>query len=172
MMNETQDRAKAYSFGLNADQATGLLRMGWRKFKVSVTQYSWSGYTIVVRPNIGRQLQTGKRATLEYQGSSYQVNCLDSRMLEDGSMEIHLKLDESEAKQSAAPKKKPYIIGTSIRLNQRDPILGIATWICLLMLLMILPGWGERWGTSSYLSDGFRSVFINARDAFRSILGM
>jgi len=170
-MNETQDRAKAYSFGLNADQSIGFLRVGWRNFKVAVTQYSWSGYTIVVRPTIGRELWTGRLATLEYQGSSYKVSCLDSRSLDDGAVEIHLQLDDSEAKRSTPPKKKRCATGPSIHLNQRDPILRIATWVCLLMLLMILPGWGEKWGTSSYLSQSFHSVFVNACDAVQGIFG-
>ncbi len=170
-MNDNLDRAKAYSFDLNANPSTGSLRIGWRKFKAVVTEYSWSGYTIVVTSTIARKLRKGRHGTLEFQGSNYKVSCADSKSLDNKSVEVHLQLDASESAPSVPKKKKRCAAATSLNLNQRDPVLGIATWICLLMLLLILPGWGEGWGTSDYLSEGFRSVFLNACDACKGILG-
>ena len=170
-MNDTQDRAKAYSFDLQANLSKATLLIGWKKLKVSVTQYSWSGYTIVVSSAIARILTTGRHATLEFQGSSYKVTCLDSQSLEDGNVAIQLQLVESEVNSPSTKKKKRSAAKASVHLNQKDPILGIASWICFLMLLLILPGWGEGWGTSTYLSDGFQSVFLNTCNACKCILG-
>ena len=39
-MQEIQDRAKAYSFELQANQSVGVLRIGWKRFNVSVTHES------------------------------------------------------------------------------------------------------------------------------------
>ena len=169
-MQEIQDRAKAYSFELQANQSVGVLRIGWKRFNVSVTQYSWSGYTIVVWPAVARRLTAGRNGILEFQGSSYKVSCSNSQSLEDGTVAVHLELDATESTPVRNSKKKRGAAASSISLNQRDPVLGTASWICLLMLLMILPGWGEGWGTSAYLSEGFRSVFVSVCDACKCVL--
>ncbi len=170
-MNETQDRAKAYSFGLQASQASACLRIGWHKLKVSVTEYSWSGYTVVVQKRAARKLREGREWTLEYQGSDYRVNCLGSRPLSDGKVEVHLQLDQSATTPSSTSKKKPWTAATSVRLNHRDPLLGLASGIGLVVMLLILPGWGDEWGTSACLTNGFRTAFDNAFDACMCIFG-
>jgi len=170
-MNDNQDRAKAYSFDLNANPLTGSLRFGWCNFQALVTEYSWSGYTIVVSPSIARKLRKGRQGTLEFQGSSYKVSCLDSKSLDKKSVEVHLLLNASESTPLVPKKKKRCAASASLNLNQRDPVLGTATCLGLLMLLLILPGWGEGWGTSAYLSEGFRSVFVNACDACKGLFG-
>ncbi len=170
-MNDNQDRTQAYSFDLNANRSTGWLRFGWHKFQAFVTEYSWSGYTVVVSPSIARKLRKGRHGTLEFQGSNYKVSCLDSKSLDKKTVEVHLLLDASESAPVQSTKKKRCAAASTLNLNQRDPVLGIATWVGLILVLLILPGWGEGWGTSDYLSDGFRTVFFNTCDACKCIFG-
>ncbi len=170
-MNETQDRSQAYSFDLNANPSVAAIRLGWQKFKAIVTEYSWSGYTVVVSPATARKMQNGRQGTLEFQGSNYKVRCSGSQQIDKKSVEVHLQLDASESAPPAPKKKKGCAASSTVNLNQRDPILGIAAGFGLVVILAMMPGWGDGWGTSSYVSAGFHAVFVSIHDVFNGLLG-
>lgn len=169
-MNETQDRAQAYSFDLQADQSHGSLRIGNVQSPVTVKQFSWSGYTIEVPPSISSKRWLGKRGSLSFQGNQYAVNCKSHEVQTDGKFLLQLERIDNDAAKSRKRKKKSALSG-SIALTPKNPVLGIAGWLCLVALFLILPGWGENWGTSKYLSDGIYSIVANGSQACRNILG-
>ncbi len=170
-MQETQDRLKAYSFDIEPEQAPCRMRIGRKKLLVQVTQYSWSGYTIGVPKSQWRLFALGKRGTLEFQGNTHKVIFLNRVLQDDGSIFVELERMDDVLKSSISGRKKRNVAGASIRLNQGDSVLSIASCFGLVLILLILPGWGEGWGTSSYLTDGIKTFVAGGCDACRCLLG-
>ena len=170
-MQETQDRLKAYSFDLEPEQVPCRMRIGRKKLLVQVTQYSWSGYSIAVPKSQWKLFALGKRGTLEFQGNTHKVRFLNRVLQDDGAVIVELERIDDALKSSISARKKRNVAGAGIRLNQGDSVLSIASCFGLVLILLILPGWGEGWGTSSYLTDGIKSVMMNGCDACRCLLG-
>jgi hypothetical protein len=170
-MSDSRDRVQAYSFDLNATPSVAAVRLGWHRFKAIVTEYSWSGYTIIVSPSIARKMQKGKHGTLEFQGSNYKVCCLESQQIDKTSTKVQLLLDASESAPQIPKKKKRCAASTTLNLSQRDPIFGVAAGFGIVIVLAMLPGWGDGWGTSSYVSEGFRAIFMSVYDVCIGLLG-
>ena len=170
-MQETQDRLKAYSFDMEPEQAPCRMRIGHKKLLVQVTQYSWSGYTIAVPKSQSKLFALGKRGTIEFQGNTHKVSFLNRTLLEDKTVVVELERIDDATKASISARKKRTVAGASIRLNQGDSVLSIASCFGLVLILLILPGWGDGWGTSSYISEGIKTVVAGGCDACRSLLG-
>jgi len=170
-MNETLDRVNAYSFDLQADQAASCLRIGRKRLKVQVTQFSWSGYTISAPRSAARMLGLGRQGILEFQGDSYRVCCMGRDLQEDGSLSLQLQRIDDATKSSVATRKKRNKAGGSHRLSQGDSVLSLASCLGLVLILLILPGWGDGWGTSTYLSEGIKTFFSGGFNACRCVFG-
>jgi hypothetical protein len=170
-MNETLDRAQAYSFDVDANTSDAAIRLGRHRFKAHVTEYSWAGYTVIVSAATARKMRKGTHATLEFQGSNYKVCCMESQTIDKKSVEVRLTLDASESAPPVPRKKKRCAASATLNLNQRDPILGIAAATGLVFLLAMAPGWGDGWGTSQVISGGFQAVFTGVYDVCAGIVG-
>lgn len=171
-MVEAQAKEKPFCFQTPAEQALGLLRIGRRKFHVEVSGYSWAGYTIHVPAKIAKRLRLGLAGKLSHAGSTYEITCSTQERIDDQRVRVELRreLDPEEARRLRKKRSVAYAPATH-SLNQRDPVLSFATWLFLIMILMVMPGWGEAWGTSAYFSEGVRAVFVNVCDACKSLAG-
>lgn len=166
-MSSTQNQLKAHSYAIQDDRAVGLLRIGNKKLSVSVTEFSWAGYTVCCPASTESQLRLGLRGTFEFKGDTFRVTCLSRQLLDDGRLE--LELERSDA-IPALKQKKQHGGESGIKLNHSDPVLVFGSLAGLIFLLLILPGWGGGWGTSRYLTEGVASAATSVCDAFRSLL--
>ncbi len=163
-MVETQAKEKPFCFQTPAEQALGLLRIGRRSFSVEVSGYSWAGYTIHVPPKTAQRLRSGTTGRLSHAGSTYEVSCGSQEQLDGKVVQVELlrELDPEEVRRQKR-KRAAVHAPAAHTLSQRDPVLSFATWMFLIMLLMILPGWGEVWEpatTSPKASALYSSTFV------------
>jgi hypothetical protein len=168
---ETESRARPYCYPTQNDQAIGKLRLGWRDYPVLVCGYSWAGYTIEVNNSLARKLSLGREAKLTHQGSTYEVSCLSRVVVRKNLVQIELQREDNHAERNKLIRRNKTAARATISLNQRDPVLSFATWVFIIMMLMILPGWGESLGTTQYFTEGFKSVFMNVCDAAKCLCG-
>jgi hypothetical protein len=170
-MLNTQERENAFSFPTENEQSQGMLTLGRRKYPVVVARYSWAGYTIEVTEKLAKLLQQGRIGRLNHQGSTYAIKCASRERLEKNRVQVELERQDDEADRRRFMRRTKTKSSPTISLNQRDPILTLSTIAFVVLMLLIAPGWGERWGTSQYFTTGISSVFTGICDAARSIFG-
>jgi len=168
-MSEENHLASAYSFSIASEDAFAVLRLGGKKLKVQVTDFSWAGFTITASTKLGKKFKVGTSGTLNHQGSQHQVIVVRTSRSGSGDLLVSLSRLESRAnlRQSSygTSKSQPRTV------TQTDPFFMPAVGVCLILLVLALPGWGDSWGTSHYFSDGLSSVGRTLYQSFYSFRG-
>ena len=161
--------ASAYSFSIDAADAFATLRLGQRKFRVRVTDFSWAGFTVSVPKKWARKFKAGASGTLSHQGSNHPVLVLETSPSGQGDICVSLTRQDCEPQTRRAGYGPSKSISRSV--NQADPVLTVASELCILMLILAMPGWGDSWGTSYYFTDGLNTIGRSFQDMFRSFSG-
>ncbi|MCY2973929.1 MAG: hypothetical protein NTW52_04585 [Planctomycetota bacterium] len=155
-MSEETHFATAYSFSVDAADAYAVLRVGRTTFRVQLVDFSWAGFTISAPKKWARRFKKGTSGTLSHQGTKHSISILGTAASADGN--IHVSLARADGK----PQPKRTIYGPSkVRprgVQQGDAILTAASGLCILLLVLAMPGWGDSWGTSYYFTDGVNSI--------------
>jgi hypothetical protein len=155
-MSEETHFATAYSFSIDASQACAVLRIGRRTFRVQVADFSWAGFTVSVPKKWARRFKAGSSGTLSHQGTKHPISVLGVAPSADGHVHVSL------ARQDGNPLPQQTCYGPSKAaprsVNQGDPVLTVASGLCILLLVLAMPGWGDAWGTSYYFTDGLNSI--------------
>jgi hypothetical protein len=170
-MAETLTQEKAYNFAIQADQGHGKVKVGRREFPVSIKRFSWAGYTIETSESFAKRLPPGQSANLTHQGNVYAVSCVSRERLEKGVVNIELRREDDEADRRRNKRNSSARAPKAFSLNQRDPVLGFAALMFVIVMFFMLPGWGGNWGTSDYLTKGVHALFTAVVDACKSIVG-
>jgi hypothetical protein len=169
-MLETQEREKAFCFQTPTEQSEGTLTLGRRSFQVVVSQYSWAGYTIEVTDQLAKQLPIGKLGKLSHQGSTYAIKCASRERLTKNRVQVELERQDDEADRRRFMRRTKVQTSPTLSLNPRDPVMTVSTITFIVLMMMISPGWGERWGTSRYFTEGIATVFKGVFDTMRSLV--
>ena len=168
-MSEETHFATAYSFSIDAADALAILRVGRRAFRVKVSEFSWAGFTVSAPKKWAKRFQAGTSGTLTHQGSSHPISILGTAMSEEGG--VHVSLARQDG--NPMPQRTGYSHAKSVsrNVNQGDPVLTVASGLCILLLILAMPGWGDSWGTSYYFTDGLQSIGLAIHQVFRSFRG-
>jgi hypothetical protein len=165
-MAEQTHFTTAYSFSIDAADAFAVLRVGRRTFRVQVADLSWAGFTVSVPKKWASRFKAGTSGTLSHQGTKHPISILGSTHFEDGTVHVSL------ARQDENPRLPRTSYGSAksgpSNVNQGDPVLTVASGLCILLLILALPGWGDSWGTSYYFTDGLNSIGTSLYQMFRA----
>ena len=170
-MIQTQEREKAFCFQTKNEQSQGTLTLGRRKYPVVVSRYSWAGYTIEVTDKLAKLLPHEKVGRLNHQGSTYAIKCASRERLEKNRVQVELERQDDEADRRRFMRRTKSKASATLSLNQRDPVLTLSTIAFIVLMLLIMPGWGDSWGTSRYFTDGIASIVKGIGDAAHSLAG-
>ncbi len=165
MLKETHF-ATAYSFSIDAAEAFAVLRVGRRSFRVQVADFSWAGFTVSVPKKWSRCFKAGTPGTLSHQGTKHPISILGTTTSAEGNVHVSLARSDGNPK----PQRNSYgsSKATPRNVNQGDPTLTAASGLCILLLILAMPGWGDSWGTSYYFTDGLNSIGRTLYQMFRS----
>jgi hypothetical protein len=165
-MSEETHFATAYSFSIDAADAYAVLRVGRTTFRVQVADFSWAGFTVSVPKKWARRFKAGTSGTLSHQGTKHPISILGTTSSADGNVHVSL------ARRDGNPHPQRTVYGpskaTPRSVNQGDPTLTVASGLCVLLLILAMPGWGDSWGTSYYFTDGLNSIGRTLYQMFRS----
>jgi hypothetical protein len=171
-MVESESKVKAFIFDAIQEQSGGQLVVRGRTFKVGVSGFSWEGYNVHLPTKMAKRLRCGLSGKFTYAGIVYNVSCGNQQAIGNGLVQVHLRRerDDEEIRRDKNRKFRAFVPATH-SLNQRDPVLGFATGVFFVVMLLVLPGWGEASGSSEFFTEGFRTVFVNVCDACKCLAG-
>lgn len=164
-MVEQKRFTTAYSFSIDAADASALLRVGRRTFPVQVANFSWAGFTVSAPRKWASRFKAGTSGTLSHQGTKHKISILGPTHFEDGIVHVSLARQDGNPQ----PHRTSYGSAKSVsrNVNQGDPVLTVALGLCILLLILAMPGWGDSWGTSRYFTDGLNSIGSTLYKMFR-----
>jgi hypothetical protein len=157
-MTEVTLKPKPFEFLTDHEHAFGVLLVGWKKLPVTVLSYSWAGYTLEVNYKTSKLLERSRSAQLMHQGSKYDVSFVAKERRDKNLYCVQLTREEDKTIQSKLNRRRKIATSPTLALNQRDPILRIAFIFFVILMLLMMPGWGERWGTSNYFLETVASI--------------
>jgi hypothetical protein len=167
-MSEETYFATAYSFPIDSANAFATLRLGRRRYRVEVADFSWAGFTVSAPKKWSKRFKSGVSGTLSHQGSVHPISVTEVSISSDNQIRVSL------ARQDGVPQTRRSAYGPSKSIsrsvNQADPVLTVASGLCILLLVLAMPGWGDSWGTSYYFTDGVNTIGQAFYDAYRSVL--
>ena len=165
-MQAEQDRTFAYSFQLPASQTRGRLRVGSRKIAVKVQSKSWQEIKLLTTAKIARKAITKGRCSLEHQGIVCQAIASSQLTVGEGQVCLTLTITSEPSNLSRRIKR---ITNSSAKSHQQritgDPMSTICLLAGSLLILLVMPGWGDELGTSDLLTDGITD-FCSALSEF------
>ncbi len=160
-MATTQESQASFRCPVQPDCATAVIRSGRRRIPAALLDCSLEGYTLVIEPENALRLQVGKQWILEAQGSQTLVVAKWLYRDDDGRLQLALRrikdLGKPEDQYPSAwfawtRRRQPHI-------HPGGNELAFAGIAFLLFLLLALPGFGDRLGTSRPIQTAVRSVF-------------
>jgi len=163
-MSQESYSASAYSFSIATADALAILRLGRKNFRVQVTDFSWAGFTVSAPRKLARRFKSGCSGKLYHSGADHNISIASTSEAENGDILVSL----SRQQENSPQRRSSYGIAKSHSrdVNQSDPLLMVAAGVCLVLLLLATPGWGDEWGTSRYFSDGIQGFGQAIQETF------
>ncbi len=158
------DRSKPYHCPVTPDNSRGRVYRRMKSFPIDMTTVSVEEFSFIVRSSIAREFRPGNRFQLEYGAEKYEIECHECADL-DAERTVVLatkirdltKIDEG----SVSP------LSTLMNSRRMDPLWCIGIVTAMIFLMLMLPGWGDQFGTSHAITNTAQSLIDSFRDAFR-----
>lgn len=145
----------------------GSLKMGWRRYPVRITQLDSLSFTAQIPPKIAAKFKVSKVGVLRFQDTDWQISIISKWVRQDGLIELELQIVQEFFKQSI--DKAPLLAKNRMRnLMFTDPLLPMAIFFSIILTVLVMPGFGGRWGTSSLIVQWTEECFRVVRTLFRS----
>lgn len=144
----------------------GSLKLGWWKYPVRITQMNSVSFTAEIAPKIATKFKVSKVGLLRFQDTDWRVSIISKWVRPDGSIELELELLEELFRQRV--EKAPLLAKNRTRnLMLTDPLLPLAIFFAVFLTFLVMPGFGGRWGTSSFIVQWAEDCFRAVRTVFR-----
>lgn len=146
-VSDRVDRSQPYVLSIPAEMAAAELHIGWRSFPVELQSVSWAELTVLASPRVAKLSQQRRRMSLYSCNGIAPVAFSTSAPAAGGHRLLRLRRTDSCQGSTSIRPTLPLRSQSSLL---SDPYTAMILLLAAASLLLILPGWGEAWGTSQW----------------------
>lgn len=158
--------AEFFRCPVSSENSAAEIRVGRRRFRVSVQETSIDGYTVLVGPKESRKLQVGQTWLLNYQDTISEVHPQWFFNSPEGQVQIGLRRLRDLTPPDRVRRSLLVRLGGLKYANPNisAPIYG--GFVLALFSVMALPGIGDQIGTAPRIQTAVKSIVDGLRDVF------
>ena len=153
------DAIPSYRCKVSLGNSRGSLRLGWKRYKVDITELSRDSFSVRVPSSIANKIVVGSKSKLLYEEMLWSVQCTNKWIGE--SNQVNIEFQQLEELTPLKLRKAP--LGGKARqvaaIGQTDPTLPVAMLGAFIIAVLILPAWGGQWGTSERMCSAVSSTW-------------
>jgi hypothetical protein len=162
-MNETPENSTAqdgefFRIPVVSENNEGVIRVGRQKAKVSITETSIDGFTVVATPRNAKKMQSGGPWVLEYDEARTEIHPQWIFNAPDGRVQMGLRRLRDLTKP---PSVKPSLLSRFIGGRAANPSISASVYggfVLVLFAMLAMPGIGDQLGTSRRIQDAFQMI--------------
>lgn len=162
--------AEFFRCPVSSDCSQAKIRIGHRRFGVSVQETSIDGYTVLVGPKESKRLQVGKMWLLEYQDAIVEVH--PQWFFNSPGGEIQVGLRRLRDLTPPAPVRRSLLVRIG-GLKYANPNVSAAMYggfVLVLFSVMALPGFGDQIGTAPRIQEVVKWIVGGVNDTLKNVL--
>ena len=153
------DTTPSYRCKVSSGNSVASLHLGWRSYKVTVIEMSRDSFSVRVPSSIGAKIRIGKSLKLFYQEMLWKVLCRQKTTGENNQVELEFQQIAELTPMTISSSRLRGKAGQTSAIP-KDNSLGVMSGVALLLIIMIMPAWGGRWGTSDAICTAVQSTWI------------
>jgi hypothetical protein len=159
-MTNGETNRSAFRCAVLPEQSAARLRLGMTSRPVRVTDTSREAFTLDVDYATFRRLAEGRRATLEYQGETWDVVCTATFQLMD--QQYHVSLARVRDRTRVRGPKTTFWSLLPTTNAAASPALPLALLLSFLFACVALPGMGDSLGTAPKIRKIVQDIWHRA----------
>lgn len=159
-MTTSEIKRAAFRCTVLPEQSAANLRLGWRRHPVRVIDTSRDAFTLDVPLTTFSRIKEGGRATLEFQGETWEVMCTATFRLVDD--EFHVSMARLRDRTSMRGPKTTFWALLPSTNAASSPALPLALLLSFLFACVALPGMGDTLGTAPKIRKVVQDVWHRA----------
>lgn len=148
----------AYRCIVSSGNSHASLQLGWKSYPVQVFEMSRDSFSVRVPVAIAKRVSIGSKPKLLYQEMLWQVLCTQKWAGENQLVDMEFQ----QVAELTPPKVVSQPFGAAARQVQaipRDSTLTVASCVALILMVLIMPAWGGKWGTSGAICSAVQTVW-------------
>lgn len=165
-MFSIEDRASAFRCSVSPENSHAKVRIGRRNWDVRVCELSRECFTLIIPKAMVRYAPQGAKIQVFYRDEIWLVQAASHELTADEHQLLQVNRLQDLTKMEYRSNPWWWLGSGNVEVRSKDPMLPVGVIAGVLLVLMIMPGFGDDLGTTSFVTDAIANAVETIGDVF------